>query len=118
MLVIFDRYYDDILCDPRRYRYGGPLWLARFGRWLVPKPDVTFYLNASPETIQSRKQEVSLEETRRQVAAYESLAAGQIRHKENVHLVSTTQSIEAAVQEIVQKVLTVLSKRLENSHGS
>ncbi|PYV70462.1 MAG: hypothetical protein DMG97_19215, partial [Acidobacteria bacterium] len=28
-LVVFDRYFDDVLIDAKRYRYGGPLWLAR-----------------------------------------------------------------------------------------
>ncbi len=29
-LVVFDRYYDDLLVDSKRYRYGGPRWLAEF----------------------------------------------------------------------------------------
>ena len=28
--VIFDRYFHDVLVDPRRYRYGGPSWYAKF----------------------------------------------------------------------------------------
>src|ERR1700730_3967870 len=46
-LVIFDRYYDDILIDPVRYRYGGPRWLIRFARHIIPRPDITLILDAS-----------------------------------------------------------------------
>jgi hypothetical protein len=34
-LLICDRYYHDLLVDPRRYRYGGPAWAAK----LVGKTD-------------------------------------------------------------------------------
>ena len=57
-LVVFDRYFHDLLADPKRYRFGGPLWLARSVSWLVPKPDLLFILDAPVQVILSRKQEV------------------------------------------------------------
>lgn len=56
--VLFDRYFHDVLADPKRYRFGGPGWLAKSVGWLVPKPDLLFILDAAPEVILSRKQEV------------------------------------------------------------
>ena len=35
-LVVFDRYYHDLLVNPLRYRYGGPMWLARWIGKLIP----------------------------------------------------------------------------------
>ena len=47
-LTIFDRYYHDILVDPKRYRYGGPKSLTGFIGSVVPKPKLTFILDADP----------------------------------------------------------------------
>jgi len=75
-LVLFDRYYDDLLVDPRRYRYGGSMKLARFGRRLIPTPDLCFILDVPQEQLLQRKREVSGEELKRQRNAYRRLAAG------------------------------------------
>lgn len=58
--VIFDRYHLDILVDPIRYRYAGPIWLARVFSYLMPNPDHVFYLDAEPDVLLSRKQEIDL----------------------------------------------------------
>lgn len=57
-LVLFDRYHGDLLVDPRRYRYGGPMALARLIVRLMPQPDLVVFLDAAPEILLSRKQEV------------------------------------------------------------
>jgi thymidylate kinase len=73
-LIVFDRYYQDLLVDPLRYRYGGPTWFARLLKPFVPPPDLVFLvLDAEEEVILSRKQEVQPEELRRQRASYRQL---------------------------------------------
>ena len=72
-LVLFDRYFDDLVVDPRRYRYGGPMGLARFARHLVPRPDLFLVLDVPEDQLLERKQEVSREELRRQREAYRQL---------------------------------------------
>ena len=74
-LVLFDRYYHDLLVDPKRYRYGAPLWLARIVGRFIPKPHLWFILDVPEEKILHRKQEVSLEEICRQQEAYRRLAS-------------------------------------------
>lgn len=74
-LVIFDRYYDDILVDPIRYRYGGPKWLIKFVRHFIPRPDITLILDASEDQMLARKAELPREELQRQRFAYRQLAA-------------------------------------------
>ncbi len=59
--VLFDRYHGDLLIDSRRYRYGGPMMLVRLASCLMPQPDLVVFLDASPEVLLSRKQEVSRE---------------------------------------------------------
>ena len=73
-LVIFDRYFHDLLVDPRRYRYGAPLWLAHAVGWLVPKPDLWVILDAPADVLQARSQDVSASETARQLDGYRALA--------------------------------------------
>ncbi len=73
-LVLFDRYFDDILVDPKRYRYGGPMWAVRWIRKLIPRPDLVFILDVPEEEILKRKQEVSPQEVSRQREAYRNLA--------------------------------------------
>jgi thymidylate kinase len=74
-LVVFDRYYHDILVDSKRYRYGGPHWLLPAMKRLLPQRRVFFVvLDADEKVIFSRKQEVSLEELRRQRRRYAALA--------------------------------------------
>ncbi|KKK82883.1 hypothetical protein LCGC14_2798930, partial [marine sediment metagenome] len=72
-LVLFDRYYHDMLVDPRRYRYGGPSWLARWVGTVIPKPDIFILLDAPAEVLYARKKEVAFEEVVRQRDAYLNL---------------------------------------------
>lgn len=73
-LVIFDRYFYDILIDPERVLYGGPRWLPRLLSHLIPRPEIVFLLNASPDVLWSRKQEVPYEEVVRQQREFLDLA--------------------------------------------
>lgn len=75
-LVIFDRYFYDIVVDPRRVLYGGPRWLPKILSRLLPRPELVILLNAPPEVLWSRKQEVSYEEVARQQREYLRLARG------------------------------------------
>lgn len=70
-LVVFDRYFPDMLVDPCRYRL--PQALVGFAQRLaaiIPQPDLYVLLDAPAEVVQHRKQEVAEAESRRQRAAY------------------------------------------------
>lgn len=73
-IVIFDRYYDDLLVDHRRYRYGGSKTIAKWVRNLIPRPELYFILTTDAQTIYARKKEVPFEELERQIKAYRALA--------------------------------------------
>jgi len=61
-IVIFDRYYSDIIADSRRSRiYLNPKFLFVFGRFFVPKLDYNILLTADSDTILIRKQELTAE---------------------------------------------------------
>lgn len=58
-LIIFDRYYTDIVCDSRRSRiYLNPKFLYWFGKLFIPSLDYNILLTADTETILQRKREL------------------------------------------------------------
>ncbi|MDA7742037.1 hypothetical protein N8865_00300 [Francisellaceae bacterium] len=75
-LVVFDRYFDDLLVDHKRYRYGGNKTIVRLVRKFIPRPDLYFILVADAKVISKRKQEVPYKELERQVESYKLLVDG------------------------------------------
>ncbi len=73
-LVLFDRYYEDLLVDPRRLRFAGPRWLAAACAKLIPRPQLYLILDAPPHVLLERKREVAPEELNRQCREYRLLA--------------------------------------------
>ncbi len=113
-LVIFDRYYQDLLIDPRRYRYGGPMGLAKLIGRLVPPTDLLFLvLDAEDEVILSRKREVPLSELRRQRECYRQFPKGE----ERARLVKTDQGVEPTLGEATRFVAEYLTERFERCHA-
>lgn len=112
-LVIFDRYYHDLLMDPKRYRYGAPAWMARIIGKLIPKPDLFIILDAPAEVINARKQEVSLNETKKQRAAYLSFA----KEHDNCIVLNTDQSLDETVHEGYLAVIEYMQKRQAKRSG-
>jgi thymidylate kinase len=92
-LLICDRYYHDLLVDPMRYRYGGPVWIAKLTGKLMPKPKLWVLLDAPAEVLQARKQEVPPEETARQRQAYLAF----VRCQKNHVVVDASQSLDSVI---------------------
>lgn len=107
-LIVFDRYYHDILVDPRRYRYGGPRWWVRLLGRLIPKPDLWVVLDAPAGVLQARKQEVTFEESARQRQLYSDLA-GELM---NCIVVDAAQHVDGVVNEVVDAVIAMMADRM------
>jgi thymidylate kinase len=115
-LVLHDRHLVDTLVDPRRYRYTGPPWVLRLIWRLIPKPDLVILLDAPAEVIRSRKEEVSLEETERQCAAYRSLVGAM----PNGHVVDASRPmnrVAADVDDLILRFLVARNVRGRSSPG-
>jgi thymidylate kinase len=114
-LILFDRYFHDLLVDPRRYRYEGPIWLARLVTLCVIKPDIFFVLDAPFTTLRSRKQEVSQDECERQRRGYLNLAGG----LPNAHLIDASRPPEQVANQaatvILDHLAQITSRRLPYS---
>ncbi|RMF59466.1 MAG: hypothetical protein D6748_06325 [Calditrichaeota bacterium] len=73
-LVVFDRYYYDLLVDPKRYRYGGPMGLVAVVAKLIPKPDLILILDVPVDRLLQRKQEVTRDTLLKLRKAYVKMA--------------------------------------------
>ena len=61
-IIIFDRYFTDIICDSRRSRiYLGPKFLYLWNKCFIPTLDYNILLTANAYTILSRKNELDEE---------------------------------------------------------
>ncbi|MCW5799227.1 MAG: hypothetical protein KIT40_12050 [Nitrospira sp.] len=112
-LVVFDRYYYDLLVDPLRYRYSGPSWLVKWIGRCIPSPDILILLDAPPEVVQGRKREVSYTELTRQRAMYLKL----VRAMHFGHVVDASQAIDDVVIEIESILLSYLERRVVKRFG-
>jgi thymidylate kinase len=111
-LLICDRYYHDLLIDSRRYRYGGPRWLARMIGSLMPRPQLWLVLDAPAEVLQRRKQEVPLAETARQRQAYLEFVCKQRNHA----VIDASQALNNVVAD-TEKAITETLKEADGSLG-
>jgi thymidylate kinase len=106
-LVIFDRYFYDILVDSKRIRYGGPLWLPKLLARFTPRPDLVVLLDAPPEVLWSRKQEVPYEEIVRQQREYLRVAY----EIGDVVVIDAAKSREEVVRQARGAIIEYLSRR-------
>lgn len=112
-LVLFDRYFDDVLIDPKRYRYGGPLWLARMLRPLIPQPDLILVLDAMEEAVLSRKQELAQGELLRQRKLY----AQCVTESSGTRILDATGPVVKVTAEASGAIIAFLSQRFERQHA-
>jgi thymidylate kinase len=107
-LVVFDRYYHDLLIDPKRYRYNGPMWLASMIGKLIPPRDIFFLvLDANEHAIFARKQQLAIEEIKRQRIAYHRFAQA---HK-NAVVIETDQPLPQCREQALEALLRYLAEK-------
>jgi len=106
-VVLFDRYHADLLVDRRRYRYGGPMWLARLASSLMPQPDLVIFLDADPDVLLSRKQEVPREALERSRERYLALGASHPRFK----IIDASQPLDQVIESAAQLVASLYERR-------
>lgn len=71
-VVLYDRHALDMQVDPVRYGIAGAHWPRLLSR-IIPKPHVTIALLADADVISLRKQELTVDELRRQIACWQHL---------------------------------------------
>jgi thymidylate kinase len=111
-LVIYDRSFEDVFVDPRRYRLAGSSGLARWLSRLLPRPDLTIVLDADPELVHARKPELAVEELRRQRQVLRQLA----ERSGSWALVSAAATPDQVARAVQDRMLQFLAQRESRRH--
>jgi thymidylate kinase len=74
-MIVFDRYYYDMICDPGRSRIRLPGWALKLVGRLLPLPQFAFFIHVTPALAHARKQELTLEQITALNQRYGALAA-------------------------------------------
>jgi thymidylate kinase len=106
-LLVHDRYMIEIVVDPKRFRYGGPRSLGGVFCRLTPPLDLVILLDAPPEVLQARKQEVPFAETSRQRETYRAL----IGSMPNGRIVKADRPLEQVIADVEREVTQCLADR-------
>lgn len=97
---IYDRYIYDFVVDPRRSRINLPYWLRKTFARMVIQPQIIFVLQATPEVIYQRKQELNLEEISRQLSEFKKIELV----SSNVIYIDANQSVAAMVNQAIEAI--------------
>ena len=106
-LIFLDHCLHDLLMDGKRIRYGGPPWLLRAAARFSPRPDLVILLDAAPEVLWSRGQEVPIDEVARQRAAYLQL----IQSLPSAVVVNAAQSPADVIHDTIEAIVAHLGGR-------
>jgi len=60
-LILYDRYFIDVLADPRRYRIKGNRFWIKAMHYMLPKPDLWIILDLPSDVLVKRKQDLTYE---------------------------------------------------------
>lgn len=112
-LVIFDRYYHDMLADPTRYRLPRASLVPRWAAPLVPRPDLWLVLYAQPELLVARKGEITLDAARTLARRYEELA-----RQLGASQVDTSGALDATLATALRIPLDFLAARTRQRLGA
>jgi serine acetyltransferase/thymidylate kinase len=108
-LVMFDRYFHDLLVDPARYRYGGSPRVVRWAARFVPEPDLWILLDAPAEVLQARKREMPEDEARQLCANYRKFFGA----LPNAAVIDASQDFQRVAFDAEAAVLRWMGGRLE-----
>ena len=105
--LYFDRDFNDLLIDPTRYRIRNSAPLVRILSHLLPPVELTFVLDAQPETVHKRKRELSIAELERQQGLLRNMAEA----SGNWIVISAEPGPEEVARAIWSNIVEHLAKR-------
>lgn len=109
-LIIFDRYHFDNIIYPERFGFTVKKNLMRFfDKWIVPQPDLVFYLTANTQTLYKRKYEIDINEINKQKSIYKE----EILNRGDVITLSTDGNFDDTKQEILLLCLEYMTNRIK-----
>lgn len=106
-LVVSDRYFDDVLVDPIRYRMRRPRALTRMLLRSIPRPELWLVLDLPSEILQARQADIEADEAQRQRAEYRRV----LRGHESLVMLDASQPLEKVVAQAERAIARQLSRR-------
>lgn len=107
-LVVSNRYYDDMLVNPRRYRMDRPRILTRVLLPWIPRPELWLVFDIPSELLQTRQKEaVADEEAARQRGEYRRV----LRPREDVVVLDASSPLEEVVAQAERAIVMQLARR-------
>lgn len=101
-IILCDRFYfDDLLLDPLKYRYAGPIQLVMRLRNFLPHPAMYILLDAPEAVLYARKQEAPFSEVVKLRQTYLDFVKG----RENSFVVDASAPLEKVVEAVYQIIL-------------
>lgn len=108
-LVVFDRYHFDNIIYPERFGFSvNKSFMRLVDKWIVPQPDLLFYLTANTQTLYERKYEIDIDEINKQKAMYKC----EIEKRDNIIVIETDGKFSDSTAAIVKECLEYMSERL------
>lgn len=98
-LVVSDRYYYDYFYQ-KDYAQT-PVFIIRLFLKIIPKPDLTIYLSNEGEVIFKRKQDIDLNEIKRQQKRINS----NLKYFNNVVKINTNKPIDKVADEVLMRII-------------
>ena len=99
-LIIFDRYADDLMIDPIRYKFNLPNRITKFILNFFPNPSLWIVLNAPIKVLEKRKKELPTRELKKQIRSYLNFA----KQRKNSIVVNTNNSVQSCLSLIIKKI--------------
>jgi energy-coupling factor transporter ATP-binding protein EcfA2 len=110
-LRIFERYYHDLLIDPKRYRYDGPMWFARFVGKFYPSPCLWILLDPAVELVQMENCDLSPTEIAWQLEEYRSF----VRTRDQYVILNMSKPQTIVLEEAYAAIIDTLTERTDTS---
>src|SRR5690606_29865513 len=107
-LIVSNRYYDDILVDPLRYRIDRPRHFVRLLLAWIPRPELWLVFDAPGEALQRADGQPLAPEALRLRGEYRRVLR---RHQEEVVALDARQDLDALTAQAQRAILAQLARR-------
>ncbi|TPE42980.1 nucleoside/nucleotide kinase family protein [Pontibacter mangrovi] len=109
-LILYDRYFIDVLADPLRYRIKGNKLFIKMIHYILPQPDIWIILDLSTEVLMQRKQELTFEMSEKLRQEYLNLQ----KILPNCMVVSNEKELQKTVDNATAHILYTMRRKLLN----
>jgi len=107
-IVIFDRYHIDNIIYPERFGFKINIKIMRFfDKYIIPQPDILFFVVADTNILLSRKQELSSQEIDNQKNEYKK----ELDKKKKVMILETNSVLNHTIMDLLKLMFNKMNER-------